>query len=638
MRSLAVSHREAWLSALGVFALALVVRVLAAQTVVFPIPEDTAYYYGVARNLVEGRGLVSDALWSYATPPLVLPRSAFEIWLPLPTLLIAPPMAIAGSSDFRTTQVVPVLVGALVPVLAWRLAADVAAERGLPLGRARTLALGVGVTAALELPLVLHSALPDSTMLFAALALGAALLIERIVRDPAGRGAAHAGGAGPAHRECFDFVVRNRSIPAKTRGVPSSGAATQPAEGSPADGHPAEAQPATVRLTDPRLIALGVLLGLTALTRNEAVWLALTWAAIAWTMPPRALGERVIAGPGVTGHRAAGREAAGHEAAGRLSRAGRLRLITVPAAVALAVYAPWAIRDWAVFGSPFPGQAVTNALFLTGFDVFAYRDPPTLGRYLAQGWPSIVQAHVGGLTHNLVSVLLVPSFPVGLIGLVALPRTAVRNARALRPLLLVSTITFLATSLAFPVATTWGTFLHAAGPVHVLLLVSCLLALDTLISRIGRIRGWTRPVAWLGPALTASIAALFSLSIAGFGAQSADVARRYAALTPALERIGADHGRAGPVITDFPIWFAESQRAPALGLPDEPPASVLALARQFGARYLVMSSDDRGIWPAVLESSQPGAECFRPVPLQPAVNSPDAAALAGTRIWEIVCR
>lgn len=609
-----MSHREAWLSALGLFALALAVRVLAAQAVVFPIPEDTAYYYGVARNLIEGRGLVSDALWSYATPPLVLPRPAFEIWLPLPTLLIAPLMAVTGSTDFRIAQVMPVFVGALVPVLAWRLAADLASERGLPAGRTRTLALGVGVTGAVELPLVLHSTLPDSTILFAALGLGAVLLMERIARDPGGRGAARVGSSGEsgfAGRESFDFVVRNRNELAPAAEAPRPDRPVRLPDHlleHRAD-HPGPGAP----LSNLPLLGLGVLLGLAALTRNEAAWLALTWVVIAWTMPPRAW----------TGEQRADR---------------RLRLIAIPAAVALAIYAPWAIRDWAVFGSPFPGQAVTNALFVTGFDVFAWQDPPTLGRYLAQGWPAIVQAHVDGLIHNLVSVLLVPSFPVGLIGLVALPWTAVRTARALRPLLLVSVLTFLVTSLVFPVATTWGTFLHAAGPVQVLLLVSSLVGLDGLIVRIGRIRGWTRPVAWLGPALTASVAALFSLSIAGFGAQSADVARRYAALTPALDGIGADHGRAGPVITDFPIWFAETQRAPALGLPDEPPASVLALARRFGARYLIISDEDRGRWPAILESGQPGAECFRPVPLQPPANPDAAAALAGTRVWEIVCR
>ena len=41
---------------------------------------------------------MSDALWSYQTPPLVFPRPAFEVWLPLPSLLAAIPMAIAGAT------------------------------------------------------------------------------------------------------------------------------------------------------------------------------------------------------------------------------------------------------------------------------------------------------------------------------------------------------------------------------------------------------------------------------------------------------------------------------------------------------------------------------------------------------------
>ena len=64
-----------WLSVALIGAVALVLRIWAASLVTFPIPEDTAYYYGVARNLVEGRGLVSDAVWSFQTPPLIAPRS-----------------------------------------------------------------------------------------------------------------------------------------------------------------------------------------------------------------------------------------------------------------------------------------------------------------------------------------------------------------------------------------------------------------------------------------------------------------------------------------------------------------------------------------------------------------------------------
>ena len=184
-----MTRREAILTAVGVYLVALVVRALTASLVVFPIPEDTAYYVDVSKHLVEGRGLVADALWSFQTPPLVFPRPAFEVWLPLPSFLMALPMLVLGTT-FRAAQLMPVVVGAIVPVLAWRVAADVAIERALPAGRARTLAIGTGLTCAVYLPLLLHSTLPDSTMLFAVLALTACLLMSRLAARPAPASAA----------------------------------------------------------------------------------------------------------------------------------------------------------------------------------------------------------------------------------------------------------------------------------------------------------------------------------------------------------------------------------------------------------------------------------------------------------------
>ena len=417
-----MSAREGWLTAGLVFLAALVVRAVFASRLPFPTPEDTAYYVGVARNVVEGRGLVSDAIWSFQTPPLVFPRPAFEVWLPLPSLLALPAMALFGPT-FDAAKIPAVLVGSLVPVLAWRLAADVAAERDLPVGRARTLAIGTGLTAAVYLPLVLFGALPDSTMPFAALALAATLLMTRLLRKP----------------------------------------------------------PVGRALRDGRLLGLGVVLGLAALTRNEAAWLALTWVGLVWW---------------------------------RGARGQRLGLVIVPAAVALVIFGPWAIRDWAVFGNPLPGQALTNALSVTGFDIFAWQDPPTVARYLAIGPARLLELRVEGIWHNLANVLLAPGFPVSLIGLVALPWTG--RARSLRPLVAFTIVAFLVTSLVFPVATTWGTFLHAAGAIHVLLIVSALLALDALIVRAGAWRGWTRPVAWLAPTLTIASAILFSVALTGY--------------------------------------------------------------------------------------------------------------------------
>lgn len=542
-----MSRREAWLSAGLIVAVALLVRVVVAAQIVFPKPEDTAYYVGVARNLVEGRGLVADALWSYQTPPLVFPRPAFEVWLPLPTFLAAIPMAFLGTT-FAAAQVESLLVGASVPVLAWRLAADVAAERRLPTGRARTLALGTGLTSAFYLPLVLFSTLPDSTMPFAALALAASLVMSRIARAPRGLGA-----------------------------------------------------------RDPRLVALGVLIGLAALTRNEAVWLGLGWAIVAWRIPGT-------------------------------SRVARARAVVVAGVAALVVFAPWMVRDWIVFGSPLPGQAAANALSVTGFDIFAWNDPPTLSRYLAVGPARLLEMRAEGVSHNLFSVLLLPGMPLSLIGLVALPWQA--RGPAVRPVLLLAAITFLVTSLAFPVATQWGTFLHAAGPVHVLLILSALLGLDAAIQRVGAIRGWTRPVAWLGATLGIAGSLLFSAALLpSFGSGSSTTASQYEQIAARTAAAGYPLDEsAGPVISNFPIWLAESQRIPTLGLPNESPNDVVDLARAFpGARLLLLVDAQSPHWPADLINGAPGAECFREVDLGSAPEGePDL--LANTSLYEIVCR
>jgi hypothetical protein len=541
-----MTRREALLSVALVFAVALVVRAATAMLIVFPKPEDTAYYVGVARNLLEGRGLVSDAIWSFHTEPLTFPKAAFEVWLPLPTWLAAGSMAIFGMS-FTAAQVPFVIIGALVPVLAWRLAADVAQERALSTGRARTLALGTGFTTAVYLPLLLHSALPDSTMPFAVLALAACLLMTRIVRDPRG-----------------------------------------------------------ARLTDPRLIGLGVVLGLTALTRNEAVWLALTWVLVAWLTNGTTVAERV-------------------------------RMIGVAGVVALVVFAPWMVRNMEVFGSPLPGQAITNAFSITGFDIFAWNDPPTLSRYLAVGPAALLEMRVVGISHNLFSVLLVPGFPVAFIGLVGLP-WAIRGA-AIRPVVLVSLMTFLVTSLVFPVATTWGTFLHAAGPVHVLLVLSAMLLLDAAFEWLSIRRGWTRPVAWLGALLGVVSSLLMSAAILPtFGAGSRGTEVLYEELRTRMAAAGRPlDASAGPVISNFPIWIAETQRIYALALPDEPPEDVLDMAAAFpGTRYLVLIAPEGEHWPRDLQAGAPGSECFVPVDLPPFAGTGEDP-LAEVTVYELSC-
>jgi hypothetical protein len=318
-----------------------------------------------------------------------------------------------------------------------------------------------------------------------------------------------------------------------------------------------------------------------------------------------------------------------------LPRRERLILIGIPAAVALVIFGPWMVRDWLVFGSPLPGQALTNALSIDGTDIFAWSNPPTIGRYLGAGLGRLVDMRVTGIGHNLLDVLLVPGAPLSFIGLVGLPWLL--RTRALQPLILVSAVMFLVTGLVFPVSTTWGTFLHAAGAVHVLLVISALLALDGLIVAIGKRRGWTRPVAWLAPALTVSGALLFSaVVLPSFGGGSGATARQFAALDQQMAAAGLPIDRSGPIISDAPIWVPYVGGGTGLALPFESPASVVDLAHHFHASVVVVTSSDNP-FPALLHTGGPGTDCFQAVDVGRPADPGLVDVLDGTRVYRLVC-
>ena len=164
----------------GLFGLAVLVRMWAVGLISFPLTEGSAYYVAVARNLVAGRGLVVDALWSYATPPLVLPRPAFELWQPMASFLAAVPMALFGPT-FGAAQLGGVLLGAALAPLAWLVARDSAARLNMPEGRRAWVCLGAGLLVAFSGPFLLSTAVPDSTLPFTVVAVAACVVMPRAV-------------------------------------------------------------------------------------------------------------------------------------------------------------------------------------------------------------------------------------------------------------------------------------------------------------------------------------------------------------------------------------------------------------------------------------------------------------------------
>jgi len=478
---------------------AAAVGLVAALAVSFPHNEGSAYYVAVARNLANGEGLVIDALWSYGTPPLALPRPAFELWQPLATLLSGVTLALAGSS-FLAAQLGGVLLGAALAPLAWAITLDAGRAAGLSGPRLTTLAAGSGVLAAVSGPLLLARAVPDSTLPFAVLGTLACWMMPRAL------------GSG--------------------RGAP---------------------------------LVLGIALGLAYLSRHEAIWFGLVFVglcAAAGRLEPRRLASVAVGG--------------------------------------LLVVGPWLLRNAVAFGTPLPGQALDNILLTYNEQIFAFADQPTIDAFLARGVPAILANIVAGAAHNLVEVLLLSGLPVGAAGLLATAYLAVRQGALLKSslgaLLLCGAAVFAVTSLLFPVATLWGTFQHAAGPLLVGLAVAAVLAGDRLVEWIGRRRGWRNGNAWLAPLGLVVVAAVLAghqvLVVAG---QALASRQQIAALAGAvMAQPEARSGAMPLLITDRPIWLSEATGLPAAALPREPAQSVLALAEQVHeGPALVVLSDGR---------------------------------------------
>ena len=502
---------------LALYGLAAAIGMVAIGLVRDPLTEGTSYYVAVARNLVEGRGLVIDAIWSYATPPLVLPRPAFELWQPMASFVAALPMPVLGTT-FSAAQVAFALVGALLAPLAWLVARDAAGRLQLDERRARTVELSAGVLTAISAPLLLAGATPDSTLPFAVAGVCACLLMPRAIHGD------------------------RRAI-----------------------------------------VALGILLGLAYLTRMEAVWFGLAF----------------VVGAFIT----------------RRDLRSAARLGVAVAAIAALVAAPWWLRNLAVFGTALPGQLTDNLFLTRNEQIFNYLDRPNLAGFVAQGAPTIAGNIAAALWHDLVDVLIVPAGPIAFVGLVTvalgLRRRGPRPASSLVMLLGAGALCFLATSVLFPVATLWGTFEHAAGPLHVGLIVAAVIGTDAFVARVRGWRSWPRANAWLAPVGLALIGLpITGLVLTGGATNAAADARRIAAMAQslpvALERAGVPPG--APLIADHPIWLSDALGRSAIVLPDEPVDTLVRLARDFHATTVVVT-EPRGDLPGALRDPA-AAACF----------------------------
>jgi hypothetical protein len=347
--------------------------------------------------------------------------------------------------------------------------------------------------------------------------------------------------------------------------------------------------------------ALGVALGLAYLSRQEVVWLGLTVVLmLAWAQRTSARGSRLRDG------------------------VERLGPVVVGG---LVVVLPWLMRNWLDLGSPFPGQAIENMFLLENEDIFAFRDRPDAGAYLGQGITTVLWNPVAAAWDSFLNVIALPAFPVGLAGLVALVgmRTspALRRPTALVAVFVSGALSFSSTMLLFPVATLWGTFMHASGPLLVALGVVAALGGDALLARMSEVRRWEQPNIVLAPIALLLMAGLISgFSLRLSGGQSRELEARYAALAASLQDAAVATGQPVPatLISDHPMWLAEATGRSVIALPDEQPAAVVELGRVFEAPWIVVI-DQRGRYPeALLDPAARACLMAEPIALEAGSN------------------
>ncbi len=509
--------------------IAVGVRLLTIAWIEFPPTEGSFYYLDVARNLAQGHGLTTDVLWSYASPPLTLPRPAFDLWLPLASVIAAISMLVAGTST-TAGQLGGAILGALLAPLAWAVASEAARLDGIDERRARAMSITAGLLAAVLGPWLVATAAPDSAMPFTVLAVIAALLISR--------------------------MLLRAELPGWRAGL-----------------------------------ILGIVLGLTYLARQEVVWLGLTFLALSIVSLRRVpVGARLRASLALLGPIVLG---------------------------GLLVVVPWLIRQQATFGGSATAQALENMFLLRNEQIFSIHDRPTFSAWLAQGMGAIAAAPVRAMGTQLTDTILIGAFPVGLVGIVSAillrRRPSLRRPSALVVLLLSGTLTFLATAFLFPVATLWGTFLHASGPLLLGCIVASVLGVDAGMVRVSQKRHWPKVNVIVGPvALLALAIPVAVVQLASVADSAATMERRIEAVRFALRTTVDDPSSL--LISDHPMSLAWLLARPVMVLPDDPPTTLGELARDTGVRLLV-ELDDVGRYPDALLSPS-GPTCLADDPQQ----------------------
>jgi hypothetical protein len=324
------------------------------KAVVFPPLDDPAFYLTTAENLVSGRGLEVDVLWSYQVPDLGLPHPSHEHWMPLTTGLIAAAFALLEPA-WQTGQLPGLILGVLLVPFTYLLG-----RRALPGSEksAKSLwkgnrwsAVGAAMLVAACATLSYQSASADSSAPFALLA---AWALATAIRRPGDQGG---------------------------------------------------------------YFGSGLLIALAYLTRADGLLLLLAVPLAWWLLPPpaRPLVELPDNPAARIAWEHWPREE-GSEKEGQREVGPSLANLPDVLVVFALLIVPWLARNYLAFGTPLPTSVLNQAWLSDYIDTFNYRSHPTWETFVAQDWRPILALRGEALAQTGL-VFLNTTFPWGLLAL-----------------------------------------------------------------------------------------------------------------------------------------------------------------------------------------------------------------------------
>jgi hypothetical protein len=259
----------------------------------------------------------------------------------------------------------------------------------------------------------------------------------------------------------------------------------------------------------------------------------------------------------------------------------------------LIIMLPWYLRNIKAFGAPM-SSATRRALWLTEYyQTFTYHaDQLTFANWLASGSTAIIAARLSAIQRIFANIINVQSAII-LLPFIVVGVWSLRKNFQVQLGLIAWALLIFVFAIIFPFASERGTYIHAVAALQPLVWILAAVGFDVLLQLLGRLNLFQlKGIRLLFQSAFVLIMALISFSsvsalVLANGWQRGELT--YPKIEEFLHQQNISHSE--PVMVINPPGYTMMTGRPAIMFPYGGEESILAVAKQFGARYIILKAD-----------------------------------------------